>query len=460
MATTERSFGEVHFGSAKLGNKARTRRLVTVVDALVRHPGGTLPHKMKDPAALQAMYRLMGRPEVTHASILAAHQAETFRRIEEHDGPLLAICDDTEFDFSGLKSLTELGQIGKGHGRGFICHNVLVVDPQRREAIGLANQILHTRANAPKGESKNDIRHRESRESRLWPEGTKPLPATAKLIVVCDRGADTFEELEHETHSGRRFVIRSAHDRNVLSRHEGEGETESLHSLARRAKSMGGYEVEVAATSDRPGRTAKVHFSSVAVRLLPPKQPRGEHSREPLPVWIVRVWESDPPPGTEALEWFLITNAPATRSQDARQVISWYECRWVVEEYHKAQKTGCDIENLQFSHQTRLEAMIALQSVVALTLLNLRDASRRPDAKTTAATTIVAAEYVEVLSSWRHGEVRGDWTIDEFFLALARLGGHQNRRGDKRPGWLILWRGWTALQLLATGWRLDRRRKK
>ena len=56
MSQAERSFGEIHFGGAELGNQARTRRLVKVAEALVRHPGGTLPHKIKDPAALQAMF--------------------------------------------------------------------------------------------------------------------------------------------------------------------------------------------------------------------------------------------------------------------------------------------------------------------------------------------------------------------------------------------------------------------
>jgi hypothetical protein len=460
MSPTEHSFGEVHFGGAELGNKARTRRLVKVADALVQHPGGTLPHKLNDPAALRAMYRLMQRREVTHASVLAAHQAETFRRIEQHPGPLLAISDATELDYSGLASLEELGQIGNGSGRGYICQNVLIVDPRQRQVIGLANQILHTRVEAPPGETKDQCRRRESRESRLWPEGTRPLPADSQLIVVCDRGGDTFEELEHEAKSGRRFVVRSRQDRKVLPGHTGRGANQKVHALARRAKAAGSYDVEVAATSQRPGRTATVQFSFVAVRLVPPKQPRGEHSQEPLAVWIVRVWESEPPAGAEPLEWFLLTNIPVERAAEARQVITYYECRWVVEEYHKALKTGCDIESMQFTHQSRLEPMIALQSVVALTLLSLRDASRRPDAQTARASEVVAQEYVNVLSAWRHGEARPDWTVQEFFLALARLGGHQNRRRDKRPGWLVLWRGWTTLQFFVTGSQLERKRKK
>lgn len=460
MSQAELSFGEIHFGGAKLGNQARTRRLVKVADALVRHPGGTLPDKVKDPAELQALYRLMQRPEVTHASVLASHQAETFRRIEQHQGPLLAISDATELDYSGLTSINNLGQIGNGSRRGYVCHNVLIVDPDGRQTLGLGNQILHTRAKTPPGETKDQGRRRKSRESRLWPKATKPLPGDPKLIVVCDRGGDTFEQLEHEAKSGRRFVIRSRADRRVMTGHDGNGEKQKLYATARRAKAAGSYTVEVGATAKQPARKATVQFSFMAVRLMPPKHPRGKHSQEPLPVWIVRVWESNPPPGAEPLEWFLLTNEAVERAETARQVITWYECRWVVEEYHKAQKTGCGIETMQFSYKSRLEPMIALQSIVALTLLNLRDASRRPDAETTPAKQVVAQEYVNVLSAWRHGEARPDWTVHEFFLALARLGGHQNRRNDKRPGWLVLWRGWTAMQLLLTGSRLGNQQKK
>lgn len=460
MSQTERSFGKTHFGDAKLGNKARTRRLVQVANSLARHPGGTLPEKIGEPGELQAMYRLMQRREVTHASVLAAHQAETMRRIEQHQGRLLAISDATELDYSGLASMKELGQIGNGGRRGYICQNVLIVDPSQRQTLGLANQILHTRVKTPTGESKDESRRRRSRESRLWPAVTRPLPRDPKLVVVCDRGGDTFEELEHEAKSGRRFVIRSRSDRSVLLEHAGSGEKKKLHAIARGAKSAGSYVVEVKATADQLARQATVQFSFKAVRLIPPKHARGNHSQEPLCVWVIRVWENNPPRGATPLEWFLLTNEPVANAETARQAIGWYECRWVVEEFHKAQKTGCNIESMQFTYKSRLEPMIALQSIVALTLLNLRDASRRPDAKTKPATDLIACEYVRVLSTWRHGEARPDWTVYDFYLALARLGGHQNRRHDKRPGWIVLWRGWTALQLLITGSRLGNKRRK
>lgn len=460
MTTTERSFGEINFGGAKLGNSARTRRLVKLADMLVGQPGGTLPQKIRDPAALQAMYRLVKRREVTHASVLAPHLAETRRRIEQHSGPLLAICDSSELDYSGLESVEELGQIGNGGGRGFICHNVLIFNPEKREVLGLGNQILHIRDKTPEDETKSDRRDRESRESRLWPEATKDLPKISNLIVVCDRGGDTFEELEHEMKSGRKFVIRSAQDRNALMEHVGDSEVSKLHTLARQAKAVGTFRFEVAAAGSRPSRKATMQYAFMPVRLLPPKQPRGVHSQEPLTVWVVRVWEKNPPAGTEGLEWLLLTSMAIADAAATLSIIDYYKCRWVIEEYHKASKTGCSIEEMQFTYRSRLEAMIALQSVIALTLLNLREMSRRPDAETTAASEVVSQEAVNILSIWRHGDECPDWTIAEFFYALARLGGHQNRRQDKQPGWMVLWRGWMALQLLIAGAKTQRKRKK
>jgi hypothetical protein len=32
-----------------------------------------------------------------------------------------------------------------------------------------------------------------------------------------------------------------------------------------------------------------------------------------------------------------------------------------------------------------------------------------------------------------------------------KLGGHQNRKGDGAPGWLVLWRGWDALHTMRAG---------
>ena len=154
-----------------------------------------------------------------------------------------------------------------------------------------------------------------------------------------------------------------------------------------------------------------------------------------MAVWAVRVWELDPPaPVKEPLEWILLTNVAVQTFEDACQRLDWYACRWIIEEYHKAMKTGCGIETMEFTKQERLEPAIALVSVLAISLLTLRDTSRRSDADRRLARELIPAEYVTVLSAWRFQMPARDLTVHEFCFALARLGGHQNRKHDHPPG--------------------------
>jgi hypothetical protein len=448
------SFGQLNFGAAQLGDRRRTARLVALADAIVRHPGGTLPQKLHSPPDLKALYRLCARPEVTHAALLKSHCERTLSRIADSQSVVLVLHDTTELDFTGHESLVEdLGQIGQGTQRGYLCHNSLAVDSQQREVIGLTNQILHCRAEVPAGETQAQSRQRASRESRLWLAGTASLPADRNIVDVCDRGADTFEMLEDELHSARRFVIRSARNRAIWIGHDADTDQPHtlLHDYARTLPALGTWILPIPGGHGRKQRQAVLQVAAAPVLVRAPHVRRGEHRSAPLPLWIVRVWETDPFADEEHLEWLLLTNHPGETFEEARQVVTWYECRWILEEYHKAQKTGCGIETLQFTHVDRLQAALALLSVVALSLLNLRDAARRPDARTRPATHCIGEDYVAVLSAWRHKRPRMDWSVHEFFMGLARLGGHQNRKRDKPPGWLILWRGWTRLQAMLDG---------
>ena len=125
-------------------------------------------------------------------------------------------------------------------------------------------------------------------------------------------------------------------------------------------------------------RTAALRVSYATVEILPPHVRKGDYEKVPLPAWAVRVWEETPPEGVTPVEWILVCLCPVEAACNAWQACDWYSCRWMIEEYHKAKKTGCQIEDLQFHTRQALEPMIALLSVVAVRLLNLREAARRP----------------------------------------------------------------------------------
>ncbi len=54
---------------------------------------------------------------------------------------------------------------------------------------------------------------------------------------------------------------------------------------------------------------------------------------------IVRVFE-EPAGGKDALKWILLTDLPVDTFEQAFEVARMYSYRWLVEEFHKALKSG------------------------------------------------------------------------------------------------------------------------
>jgi len=472
MQMSRAGFGERNFGQADLGDARRTRRLVDLADQMVSRPGGSLPEKLNAPRFLKAAYRFFDCEAVTHAAILQPHRQHLFRDVlPARDGFTLVIHDATELDYTKRRSLKDLGLIGNGYRRGLMAHNSLLVCPESRATLGLANQILHRRQPRPENETKQQRRQRMNRESRLWVRGVAPLPRDRKLVDVCDRGADTLEFLTVEVRSDRTFVIRASQNRKCYA---GVAEavdrpTWKLHDYARSLAELGRWELTISHKTEQksPGRqgkkvavTRRKRTATIAVSAGWVQFPLCKKKRPAtLGMWVVRAWEVSPPAGEEPLEWILLTNHDSSQFAEASRVTGWYQCRWVIEEYHKGLKTGMNIEGFQFTSSSRLEPAIALTSITAITLLNLRDDSRNKATQNNPATDYLDDEYVEVLSMWRHGQPRLDWTVREFVLALARIAGHQNRKSDHPPGWQKLWQGWTELQSMLAGARIARNLK-
>lgn len=220
------------------------------------------------------------------------------------------------------------------------------------------------------------------------------------------------------------------------------------------------YPIKLSATNKRKARTAVVNVAYGEVIIAPPGKRSGDYDNIPLKMWAVRVWEPNPPHGEEPVEWILLTNVEVVDVQDACIRVEWYEDRFIIEDYHKGMKTGCGIETMQFDNVQRLEPAIGIISILATMLMKLRDAARQPDADTRPASDVVDEIYVEVLRH-HYGKRLGERpSVKQFYMHVARLGGHQNRKVDGFPGWITLWRGWMQLESMVLGYRLAERKQK
>lgn len=454
------TWGRRNFAASDLGDRRRTHCLVRLADVLCRHPGGTLPDKLNRPADLRAFYRLMNRPEVTHEAILRPHAAHTRECIAAlGTGVVLLLHDATELDYTAKATVSQhLSQIGDGSHRGYICHNSLAVRADTGAVLGLTSQILHRRASVPERETVKDKRQRLDRESRLWVQGAQasgPAPPGVLCVDVSDSLSDTFEYMAFEVAEGRHFVLREREDRRLQTPVAGH---RYLEAAMRAQPAVGQRTLCVQASPGRSARTTTVQVSFLPVCLAVPGKHHGEYPKKPLALWAVRVWEPNTPAGEQPLEWILLTNVAVEQPADAQTRVEWYERRPIVEEYHKGMKTGCRIESMQFTQVERLEPAIAVLSAVTTTLLQLRDAARAPDADRRPATEVIGADYVEVLVQHYGRRLGPRPTVRAFYMHVARLGGHQNRKADGFPGWITLWRGWTRLQAMVDGYHACQKR--
>lgn len=451
--SSEISFAEHWLSGVDLGDRRRQRRLLQSVDAIHAHPYQSLPQKLQSTTMLEGLYRLTRSPRLTHEVLLEGMCGPAFEAAlqQAKTEVVLILHDISELDYTSHRALhEELGPIGDGRGRGYHCLTSLLVDPQSREVLGLAAQSLHRRVPAPPREGAASKRNRLTRESRWWQQNLQKLPANWNLVDVIDRGGDSFELLEQELASQRRFVIRSCHDRRIHPGHAPSSEQSLLYALLRGLPAQGQRVWTRKSRGRRGSQEPQLHFTASPVQIVAPHVHRGQHGTDPLSVWVIRVWDPAPPDPDQAVEWILLTNHPCVTPDDIQMVIGWYERRWMIEEFHKALKTGLGVEQLQFATGRPLKAMIALYSLVALSLLNLRAACHDELRAAEPATRWFPALYVEVLSLWRYRQAR-PLTQREFLMALGRIGGHQNRKRDGLPGWQALWNGWNQLYNMTLG---------
>ena len=92
--------------------------------------------------------------------------------------------------------------------------------------------------------------------------------------------------------------------------------------------------------------------------------------------------------------------------QAARQMLEHDKKRWLIEEFHKALKSGCRLEERQYETAKRLEAVTGVLSVVAVRLLQLktlaRDEPQRPAKQVVPVRWIQTTPIIGTRTSPKH----------------------------------------------------------
>lgn len=448
------------FWGCSLPDLRLKRRLVEVAACIRNNPCGTLPRAVRGAAALKGAYRLFMHSGVSHPAVVRAHVERT-RQACHKPGQYLLIEDTTSLCFTQRAAIRGMGPLTKEGSQGVLAHTCLAVRVEQWNAAqepevtlaGVFGQECWVReiAQGTRKERKKVKRKKATtscpRESDRWARAlrqTSGPPQGAQWTLVADRECDIFEVMMQCAGQSADWIIRAAQPRKTLPLEQ------SVFEAVARAPVQGTYTIPLRARPGVAARDARVELRAVATALRPPRELQARCA--PLQTGLVEVREIDPPTDADPIHWLLLTSWPCATCEQIRRVVRGYACRWLIEEYHKALKTGTNIEDSQLSTAERIQVLLAIHAVVAAELLQLKllanarpDEAIRPDMLTPESIAVLEITY---------GRPATGWTNRNAMTTIARMGGYLARRHDGPPGWLSIWRGYLKLQTMAEGYAL------
>ena len=450
------------FGGAKLGDRRLERRLLDLAAAFFAQPLANVAQACGSAARTKAAYRFFDHRETTMDAVLEPHHQAAVDRMRR-ESLVLAVQDSSSLNYTMHPQTQGLGPIGSRRegAQGLIIHNTVAFRPD-----GLPLGLLDIQCWARDADSfgKKHQRHTTpiaAKESYKWIRPLTSIRAAAdqcpdtRIVITADREGDIFEFL-HEAHNSCLDVLVRAMENRALkpdalrAQLDPAGDEHRLWPFMQSLPAAAQITLEVPRHGRQPARTALMSVRFAEVTLAPPQR---KAKLPPLPVWVVRTQEENPPPAVKPLDWMLLTTVPVAGLDDAIERIQWYTRRWGIEVFHRILKSGCRIEDRQLGTADRLETCLAIDMVVAWRIHYLTWLGRAtPEVPCTVGFEPEQWKALIVFNT-RKPPPEQPPSLHQMILMVAQLGGFLGRKSDGPPGAQTLWRGLQRLDDITAAFR-------
>ncbi len=440
--------------------------------SMARSPNKSLSAMCDTEAEREGMYRFIRNSHLDWRDLLKPHVEQTQRRAAEA-GAVLAIHDTTTIRVHEDADLRSFINTGK---RGFLAHVTLLANAEQvRQPLGVisARTILRrskkakTKKNGRKlsGAETARLKHKEyARWGEQIRETSSLLEDCREVVHLIDREGDSYALLHELVAQNESFVIRWCRDRKAAHFEESaptwsyvsELIEEAPDTTIERKVPLSPRKAKTAPTARKksPPRKARIARLKVAATTLLLRRPKYlRECDETIPVNVVYVYEPDPPSEQDRVEWVLLTSLPIEDDQQVERVIDYYRQRWLIEEFFKALKSGCNYTRRGLTNQFSIFNTLACFIPIAWKALLLRQAARVPQA--TCSPEMLDADELQVLrikADKMKMPLPNTPTAQQALAVIASLGGHRKHRGP--PGWMTIMRGMDRFQSITEGWKL------
>lgn len=405
--------------------------------------------------------------EVAFGRFLANRSVTTEAIVESWDDQIrtaakgrhvLAVQDTSDIQFdTSEEDRRGLGKIKTGNVFGLSLHAMLGIDAQSGICLGLIAGKVWTRRNTKKiDHHKRPVAEKESRRWIDTAERAKTILSEAAMITVLgDREEDFFAAWARIPAANVHLLTRGMNDHAV----EGGGTVrQKLGLLA----VVDRQTVELRERANRKARDVRLALRFTRFAIERPKNTLEHDLPNSVMVSAVEVIEQNPPKGSHAVHWLLLTTHKIETAAEAWKIVDWYKQRWIIEQFFRVLKSqGLRIEDSEVQTAERLEKLVAIAAKAAAIIIQLVQARDRCDnqpadlvfsqTEINALTALIQSlEGKTTLQKNPHPPRTLSWAG----WAIAKLGGWDGYQSSRPPGPITFYDGLVQFRAIAAGWAL------
>lgn len=449
IAGDARLWAEHEFGTARLGNQLRTRRVVAMATCAVGSTLGTVSGVFQaDAAGREGAYRLLEGQGDRHDAVGRAAARACFKRAAGCSH-VIAPIDGTSLTAIAKKS-GQFGPIGNSRtpSRGINIMHAVGLTPAGTP-LGVANQSYWTRPEKKRNKARSARRNMpiEDKETLQWLhvmertlEAADEAGFQGKVWFQADRAADFTELLAWASTSPCWVTIRSSSDRNVVGSQE-----PLLWADLSSASTRHRYSINVPRSVNRQARKASLEIKFKEVLLAMPRQLGW--SGVCVPIYAVLVRETSlVRRGEDPIEWLLLTTRPVRTVRDAREVVKAYGFRWRIEECHKTWKSVNHVEDNQLKTAGALALWARILFSVSVRAERLKRLAREaPELPANSEFTDDELKAISLKLKKTTSEMKKA-TLAQVVEWVARIGGYIGKSSGGPPGSITIGRGLDVIE--------------
>ena len=327
------------------------KRLEKIIEAVSESPSKSFPALFPNRSDLEGVYRFMNNEQVEPSDLIAgAITTAITGLVKKREQTFLGVHDTTEFDFSSSVGVEGLGRL-TGKRKGFYGHYT-ILSTLDREIEGLLGLRTWIRTGEPTKQKDKHKKYKQKgfdklpKEKDRWMESILDAHSRCEeqdlynVIHVADREADDYPSYATMQEKKIRFVFRVKYDRLINDQSENheklfESLVQAEASCEREVvlpprKQKSRRPIDIKNHPSRKRRTARLGVSCKAVEICCPKKYLGQLPNA-LKLNFVRVFEINPPPGEQRVEWKLVTSEPIDSESDLLKIVDMYRARWTID---------------------------------------------------------------------------------------------------------------------------------